>query len=98
MMFLRKLHLYIGFTLVPFLLVTAVTGIIYLLSPRLYQVLKWHGWFRWGGLVLAVGLIFLALSGAVLYLDMRIRQWKRRAHGRGNLGLSRDAPDFQARD
>jgi uncharacterized iron-regulated membrane protein len=79
MMGLRKLHLVIGFTLVPFLLVTAVTGFIYLLAPRLYHVLRWHGWFRWGGLVLAAGLAFLAISGAILYLNMRIQQWRRRA-------------------
>jgi len=76
---LRKLHLVVGFTLVPFLLVTATTGFIYLLAPRLYHVLRWHGWFRWGGLVLAAGLAFLAISGAVLYLNMRIQQWKRKA-------------------
>jgi uncharacterized iron-regulated membrane protein len=76
---LRKLHLVIGFTLVPFLLVTAVTGFIYLLAPRFYHVLRWHGWFRWGGLVLAGGLAFLAISGAILYLNMRIQQWKRKA-------------------
>ena len=76
---LRKLHLVVGFTLVPFLLVTAVTGVIYLLLPRYYQVLRWHGWFKWGGLVLAAGLAFLAVSGAILYLSMRIQQWKRKA-------------------
>lgn len=79
MMFLRKLHLVVGFTLVPFLLVTAVTGVIYLLAPRFYHVLKWHGWFKWGGVALAVGIVFIAVSGAVLYLNMRIQQWKRRA-------------------
>jgi uncharacterized iron-regulated membrane protein len=78
MIFLRKLHLYIGFTLVPFLLVTAVTGFIYLLFPKYYQVLRWHGWFRWGGLALAAGLAYLAVSGAILYLNMRIQQWKRK--------------------
>ncbi|MBN2465757.1 hypothetical protein JXD38_09095 [candidate division WOR-3 bacterium] len=76
---LRKLHLVIGFTLVPFLLVTATTGIIYLLMPRFHYVLRWHSWFTWGGLVLAAGLAFLAISGAILYLSMRIQQWKRRA-------------------
>lgn len=76
---LRKLHLIVGFTLVPFLLVTAVTGFIYLLMPRLYHVLRWHGWFKWGGLALAAGLAFLAISGGVLYLNMRIQQWKRKA-------------------
>ena len=76
---LRKLLLIIGFTLVPFLLVTAVTGFIYLLMPRYYQVLRWHGWFKWGGLILAVGIVFLAVSGGILYLSMRIQQWKRKA-------------------
>jgi uncharacterized iron-regulated membrane protein len=75
---LRKLHLIVGFTLVPFLLVTAVTGFTYLLFPRYHQVLRWHGWFRWGGLVLAGGLAFLAISGAILYLTMRIQQFRRR--------------------
>jgi len=79
---LRKLHLIIGFTLVPFLLVTAVTGVIYLLFPRYYYVLRWHGWFKWGGLVLAAGLAFLAVSGAVLYMNMRIQQWRRKAKSR----------------
>ena len=79
MMMLRKLHLVVGFTLVPFLFVTAVTGIVYLLVPRMYQVLKWHGWFRWGGVMLALGLVFLALSGAALYMNMRVQQWKRKA-------------------
>ncbi len=76
---LRKLHLVIGFTLVPFLLVTAVTGFIYLLAPRFHHVLRWHGWFKYGGMALALGLLFLAISGAILYTTMRIQQWKRKA-------------------
>ncbi len=79
MSFLRKLHLVIGFTLVPFLFVTAGTGFVYLLAPRHHQLLRWHGWFRWGGLLLTAGLAFLAVSGGVLYLKMRIQQWRRRA-------------------
>jgi len=47
--------------------------------PRLYHVLRWHGWFKWGGLALAAGLAFLAISGGVLYLNVRIQQWKRKA-------------------
>lgn len=78
MIFLRKLHLYLGFTLVPFLVVTAVTGAHILLTGS-YQTLKWHSWFRWGGLVLALGLLVLAVTGAILYLNMRINQWRRRA-------------------
>jgi multisubunit Na+/H+ antiporter MnhB subunit len=75
---LRKLHLIIGFTLVPFLLVTAVTG-LYILLTNNYQPLRWHAWFKYGGMVLALGLLFLAVSGGILYLSMRIQQWKRKA-------------------
>jgi hypothetical protein len=41
--------------------------------------LRWHGWFKWGGITLAAGLVFLAVSGGILYMNMRIQQWKRRA-------------------
>lgn len=75
---LRKLHLVIGFTLVPFLLVTAVTGLYILLTAN-YSVLRWHSWFKYGGMALALGLLFLAVSGGILYLTMRIQQWKRKA-------------------
>jgi len=75
---LRKLHLVVGFTLVPFLLVTAATG-LYILLTNDYQPLRWHGWFKYGGMALALGLLFLAISGGILYLTMRIQQWKRKA-------------------
>jgi hypothetical protein len=75
---LRKLHLIIGFTLVPFLLITAGTG-LYILLTNNYQPLRWHAWFKYGGMVLAIGLLFLAVSGGILYLTMRIQQWKRGA-------------------
>jgi multisubunit Na+/H+ antiporter MnhB subunit len=75
---LRKLHLMVGFTLVPFLLITAGTGLYILLSHN-YQPLRWHSWFKYGGVVLALGLLFLAVSGGILYTTMRIQQWKRKA-------------------
>jgi uncharacterized iron-regulated membrane protein len=79
---LRKLHLIIGFTLVPFLLIQAVTGFAQVLGmfPRL--VVRLHSWsiiVRYFGLVVATGLAFLAVSGGILYLTMRIQQWKRKA-------------------
>ena len=90
---LRKLHLIIGFTLVPFLLVTAVTGFIYLLMPRYYQVLRWHGWFKWGGLILAAGIVFLAVSGEeagrlVFHID---------GLAEGQIGVARLPRDIYAR-
>ena len=75
---LRKLHLVVGFTLVPFLLVTAATG-LYILLTNSYSTLRWHSWFKYGGMVLAIGLLFLGVSGGILYLTMRIQQWKRKA-------------------
>jgi cytochrome c biogenesis protein CcdA len=78
---LRKLHLIIGFTLVPFLFVTAGTG-LYILFTNNYQPLRWHAWFKYGGMILALGLLFLAVSGGILYLTMRIQQWKRKARAK----------------
>jgi hypothetical protein len=75
---LRKLHLIIGFTLVPFVLITAGTG-LYILLTNNYQPLRWHAWFKYGGVALALGLLFLGVSGGILYTTMRIQQWKRRA-------------------
>jgi hypothetical protein len=75
---LRKLHLIVGFTLVPFVLITAGTG-LYILLTNNYQPLRWHSWFKYGGVVLALGLLFLAVSGGILYTSMRIQQWKRKA-------------------
>lgn len=74
---LRKLHLVIGFTLVPFILVTAATGFI-ILTTGSYQLIRWHSWFKWGGMVLGAGLLFLAISGGILYATMRLQQWKRK--------------------
>ncbi len=75
---LRKLHLVVGFTLVPFVLITAGTG-LYILLTNNYQPLRWHAWFKYGGVLLALGLLFLAVSGGILYSTMRIQQWKRKA-------------------
>ncbi|MCX6842972.1 MAG: hypothetical protein NTX53_11895 [candidate division WOR-3 bacterium] len=79
---LRKLHLIIGFVLVPFLFIQAVTGFAQVLGmfPSLaVRLHSWHVIFRYLGLVVATGLAFLAVSGCILYLTMRIQQAKRRA-------------------
>jgi len=78
---LRKLHLIIGFTLVPFLFITAGTG-LYILLTNDYRPLRWHAWFKYGGMALAFGLLFLAVSGGILYLNVRIQQWKRNARAK----------------
>jgi hypothetical protein len=87
---LRKLHLIIGFTLVPFLFITAGTG-LYILLANDYRSLRWHAWFKYGGMALAIGLLFLAVSGGILYLSMRIQQWKRKARAKAASAASKPA-------
>lgn len=77
---LRKLHLIIGFTLAVPLLIQAVTG--FLLGTGIFTSLTYglHTWslvWRYIVFVLTPGFVFLAVSGGILYLAMRIRQWKR---------------------
>lgn len=79
MIFLRRLHLIVGFVLAPFLLLQAVTGFVLRLGR--YGPVRLHNWqlvTRHVAYALAVGLAFLAVSGAVLYLNMRYQQFKRR--------------------
>ena len=91
MIFLRKLHHYVGFTLVPLILIQALTGLLLRLrisSSLLHAV---HTWFKYRldfaafvrviglvvGVVVAVGLVILAVSGATLYLNVRVQSAKR---------------------
>ena len=84
---LRKIHRILGVVFAPFLLITAVTGGI-LLWRRAdiydYQttaaLLKWHNWeglhaigIHYLGVVLAAGLVGVVLSGAALWVWIRIR-------------------------
>jgi uncharacterized iron-regulated membrane protein len=79
---LRKLHLLIGFILVPFLFIQAVTGFVQVLGMFPPLVVRLHSWviiFRFFGLLVATGLAFLAVTGCILYLSQRIQQAKRKA-------------------
>jgi len=92
---LRKLHLVIGFTLVPFLLIQAVTGFAQVLGMFPSLVVRLHSWViivHYFGLVVATGLAFLALSGGVLYLSMRIQQWKRKAKAKATSAAPKPPP------
>lgn len=75
-MSLRRVHIIIGLIMGPFLAVTAVSGVLILATGRFWELLFWHSWFKFGGIVLGVGLTFLAVSGWVLYL--RTMRRKRR--------------------
>ncbi len=78
---LRKLHLIIGFTLALPLLIQAVTGFLLragVFAPTTYGLHTWSIIWKHIVFILAPGLAFLAVSGGILYLAMRIRQWKRK--------------------
>jgi uncharacterized membrane protein YciS (DUF1049 family) len=95
---LRKLHLAIGFSLVPLVIIQAVTGLLLRLRLAGGPLHTLHTWFKYQfaftravqvagtvlGVLTAVGLLYLAVSGSVLYLNMRISQARRRrkAHNR----------------
>lgn len=80
MNFLRKLHLVIGATLAPFLLVTGVTAFLILTGnfhPTTFGLHSWRLIWRFVGMAAGLGLAFLALTGAILYTQMRVNQFRR---------------------
>lgn len=82
---LRKLHLLIGFILVPFLFIQALTGFVQVLGMFPSLVVRFHSWviiFRYFGLLVATGLAFLAVTGCILYLNTSIQQAKRKARAK----------------
>jgi uncharacterized iron-regulated membrane protein len=87
MTFLRKLHLYVGVVLALFLLVQAVTGFLLRLrvsGPATHLVHTWLKYARSGqgigllvGLVISVGLAWLAISGVILFVSTQTQKAKR---------------------
>ena len=92
---LRKLHLLIGFVLVPFLFIQAVTGFMQVLGMFPSLVVRLHSWviiFRSFGLLVATGLAFLAVTGCILYLSQRIQQAKRKAKAKAAAAAAAPKP------
>lgn len=83
-MFLRKLHRTVGVIFAPFLLLTAVAGTLLLLRRTgLYGydtreiLLGLHNWeivAGYIGIVLASALAFMAITGSVIFLKMKMRR------------------------
>jgi hypothetical protein len=89
MNFLRKLHLIVGATLAPFLLVTGITGFLILTGHFHATTFGLHSWrlvWRFIGMASGLGLALLALTGATLYVNMRVnqfRRWRKKRQARG---------------
>jgi uncharacterized iron-regulated membrane protein len=91
-MFLRKLHLWTGFSLVPLVIIQAVTGLLLRLKVSSALLHTVHTWFKYSydftgfargvgvvlGVLTAVGVFLLSVTGAVIYTNTRIQQWRRR--------------------
>jgi uncharacterized iron-regulated membrane protein len=75
---LRRLHIITGLVLGPFIVITAVTGLMIMLFNRFYELLNVHSWFRWGGVALGLGLIFLVITGAVVFIKTERQKKKRK--------------------
>ncbi len=88
---LRKLHLIVGFTLAVPLLIQAVTGFLLgtgIFTSFTYGLHTWSLVWRYIVFVLTPGFIFLAVSGGILYLTMRVRQWRQWRSKKRNAGTS----------
>jgi len=80
----RKLHRYVGLFFAPFFVLTAITGLLLLWrKAEVYGketkelLLGLHNWelgAKYVGLVLALGLVFMAVSGTVMALQVMRRR------------------------
>lgn len=73
-MLVRHIHIIIGLILAPFIFITALTGALVLITDRFWELLKWHSWFKWGGIFLGFGLLFLVSSGISAYIRTTLRK------------------------
>jgi uncharacterized iron-regulated membrane protein len=70
----RLVHITVGIILAPFLFITALTGTAMLIFNRFWQHLNLHAWFRYGGIVIGLGLILLAVTGLVIFIKVIFHQ------------------------
>jgi len=85
-MIIRKIHRTIGIIWAPFFLLTASTGILLLFrNTGLYSIetlkilIGLHNWeivANYVGIILAIGLISMAISGILLFLQIQMRKWQ----------------------
>ncbi len=78
MRLLRLIHIITGVILAPFILITALTGAVILIFNRFWELLSLHSWFRYGGIVVGVGLFILALTGFSIFTRVFLQQKRRK--------------------
>jgi uncharacterized iron-regulated membrane protein len=85
-MWLRRWHRVIGLVFAPFFLITAVTGAILLFRRHFgpaakHEMLQWHNWeglADYVGVILAIALAWMAVTGWALWLQIYLRKRKAR--------------------
>ena len=90
-MFIRKLHRVIGAIVGPFLLVTAIAGLLTLagyFNPTVFRLHNWRIVGRWLGIAVASGLALQVITGFVLLVQMRLQQLRRWLKKRREAGRS----------
>lgn len=85
---LRKLHRYVGIVLAPFFVITGIGGGLLLWRNRLraadidvHGITDLHNYEITGtyfGVIVAAGLVFMAVTGVALHLQMYLRKRKAR--------------------
>ena len=79
-MFIRKLHRIIGAIVGPFLLVTAVAGLLTIagyFNPTVFRLHNWRIVGSWLGIVVASGLALQVITGFILLVQLRLQQFRR---------------------
>lgn len=74
----RRAHIITGLILGPFIIITAITGLLVLIFNR-WELLNLHSWFRLGGIVIGMGLVFLVITGSSIYFKGKISSKRHKA-------------------
>ncbi len=89
---LRKLHMWVGLILSPFLLITGLIALFYFLgemsgseamedsAKRLFDLHSWEAIGEWFGALVALALVFLAVTG-IIFMLMTWSAKRKRAGG-----------------
>ena len=77
---IRKLHRYTGITIAPLVLLQAVTGFLLRMDSLQRNVRLLHNWSqvsKYVAFALATGLAFMAVTGSIIFIQMRLQRRKR---------------------